>query len=261
MIYRKLFYALFCILTSSLYGIYPQYKNISRTETDSIQKRSTSGSYLSQMYIDNIRTSVKSILELGSRDAIDALKLSEHYKCHVFAFECNPQMLATCKGNIGRNPNVTLVPYAVWNKTGPLSFFPMIEVPGVFYNPGASSCFPVDRTGHHKTYIQTEVTVPAIRLDEWLHGQGINSIDLLCVDVQGAALQALEGMGNYLNTVSYIITEIEHKTVYTGEALYSEVEKFLDERGFQMYVGSINRFFGDYLFIRKDLVEAWDKLN
>ncbi len=258
---RHLSYLLFLLNPITLWGTYPEYQKINSLKKEMIENRATSGSYLSQIYTDNIRTDVNSILEIGSRDAIDALKLSEHYKCHVFAFECNPDILDVCKKNIGSNQNVTLVPCAVWNKTGPVSFFPMVETPSVFYNPGASSCFKVDREGHHKTYIQAETTVPAIRLDEWLKSKEIDSIDMLCIDAQGAALQVLEGMGKYLDTVNYIITEIEHKTIYAGETLYPDVAAFLDMHGFQMYVGSINRFFGDYLFIRKDLIQAWDALN
>ncbi len=261
LIKKNIVYVIVFLNIVTLYGGCPKYKNIDSLEREIVQKRATSGGYLSQMFTDNIRTSVNSILELGSRDAIDALKLSEYYKCHVFAFECNPSSITVCKENVGNNPNVTFIPYAVWNKTGSISFFPMIEVGGIFYNPGASSCFPVDKDGHHKTYIQTEISVHAIRLDEWLKSQKIDFIDMLCIDLQGAALQALEGMGEYLKDVKYIITEIEHKTIYTGEALYSDVENFLDRHGFQMYVGSINRFFGDYLFVRKDLIHAWDELN
>ena len=258
---QSLCITLFFLNIITLYVAYPLYKNIDSIEKDIIQKKATSGGYLSQMFTENIRTSVSSILELGSRDAIDALKLSEYYKCHVFAFECNPSSITVCNENIGNNPNITFIPYAVWNKSELISFFPMIEVPGIFYNPGASSCFSVDREGHHKTYIQTEITVQAIRLDEWLKNQGIDFVDMLCIDLQGATFQALEGMGEYLKDVKYIISEIEHKTIYSGEVLYSDIEKFLDRHGFQMYVGSINRFFGDYLFVRKDLVRAWDELN
>lgn len=242
----------------NVYAEFPKYQNIELSENELIQSCPTSGSYLDDLYTSNIPVhDVHSILEIGSRDGLDALKLSEYYKCHVFAFECNPEALTYCKNNIKNNLNVSLVPFAVWNKTKTISFYSMVETEGVFYNPGASSCFQVDKGGHHRTYVQGEISVPAIRLDEWLEQQKISSIDMLCMDTQGSALQVFEGLGDYLKQVKYIIVELEHTKIYIGSAHFSEVEKFLEEKGFSMYVGKINRFFGDYLFVRKDIIHSW----
>jgi len=247
-----------CGLLVNMQAKYPPYKEISAQQQEFIRNLPITGGYLDEIYTSNTKKAdVHSILELGSRDCIDALRLSEYYKCHVFAFECNPEAINACKKNIQDNPNVTLIPFAVWNKADVISFFPMVETQGIFYNPGASSCFPVSRDGHHKTYVQKEITVPAIRLDVWLQSQGIDSIDMLCMDVQGAALQVLEGMGSYLDHVKYIITELEHTKIYLGEALFAEVEQFLAAQGFKMYLGRVNSFFGDYLFVRKDIIRSW----
>lgn len=258
-IFQKITQLTFCLLISfNLNAKYPQYKEIPSKEKTKLANISTSGSYLDDIYTSNIpRASVGSVLELGSRDCIDALKLSEYYKCHVFAFECNPEVINICKNNIKDNPNVSLVPLAVWNKTDKISFFPILEKKNVCFNQGASSCFKVSPDGHHKTYAQKEVTVQATRLDEWLTSKKISSIDLICMDVQGAALQVLEGMGKYLDNVKYIIAELEHKRIYLDQILFSDVEKFLEQKGFKMYVGKINRFFGDYLFVRKDIIVSW----
>lgn len=256
---RLLIKGLILLVFNLSYSDYPKYIPIPSKLSRDIKSMNTDGGYLRDMFVSNIRTPVRSILELGSRDGIDALKLSEHYKCHVFAFECSPDAIGVCMKNIQKNPNVTLVPLAVWNKTGPISFFPMVETKGIFYNPGASSCFPVDRSGHHKTYIQKEITVQATRLDDWLRSKKIESIDMLCIDVQGSAYQVLEGMGDLLEKVQYIIVELEHTVIYQGEVLFGEVENFLKSKGFEFYIGSKNRHFGDYLFVKKELVDFWER--
>src|SRR5690349_4844090 len=50
------------------------------------------GDYLHPNFLKFIdKNQVHFILEIGSRDAIDALDLSQFYQSHVCAFECNPQ--------------------------------------------------------------------------------------------------------------------------------------------------------------------------
>jgi len=41
------------------------------------------------------------------------------------------------------------------------------------------------------------------------------------MDLQGAELLALKGLGNYLNNVRYIHIEVSHKEMYSGQVMYS----------------------------------------
>ena len=75
--------------------------------------------------------------------------------------------------------------------------------------------------------------VKAIRIDTYCAQHGIKSIDLLCMDVQGAELRVLKGLGSVLERVRYIITEIEIKPLYYGQALYPEVHGYLKASGFR----------------------------
>lgn|GEM_PF-3837307 len=247
------------LITSHAFAHWPRYIEVDMSEKYRVATLGGSGGYLDEFYTSVIRrnSDVRSILEIGSRDAKDALKLSEFYRCHVFAFECNPATLRNCLINISRNPNVTLIPYAAWDKTGTIDFFPIIETPDVDYNPGASSCFPVSQSGHHKKYVQGKIEIGAVRLDEWLDYNEISQVDLLCIDAQGATLNILKGLGKNLAGVKYIITELGHKTIYEGEALKDAVDQFLEANGFRMYIGKMNRFFGDYLYVRKDIIAGW----
>lgn len=247
------------LISAVLFGDYPSYLRPDLLEESRILNMESGGGYLDEFFTSIIRRNadVKSVLEIGSRDAKDALRLSEYYKCHVYAFECNPHTLELCRNNMDQNKNVTLVPCAVWDKTGLIDFYPMVETPGIEYNPGASSCFPVSRSGHHKTYVQEKITVESTRLDDWFRSQGISQVDLLCIDAQGATMNILQGLGNDLAGVKYIITELEHKTIYEGEVLKDSVDAFLESKGFRMYIGKMNRIFGDYLYVRKDIISGW----
>lgn len=209
------------------------------------------GSYLN--FVNKIdKDSVKSIFEIGSRDAKDACQLSHFFKCHVFAFECNPVAIEICKHNIDTNPNITLLPLAIWNRSGPMSFYRVIAG-----NIGASSCFKFNPEARNypdivaEGLVQEEIIVNAIRLDEFLEINDIDSIDLLCMDVQGAAFEVLDSLGKYLEKVKYIIVELETHPIYKGEVLYDDIEEYLTYRGFQRASNALDKdgLFGDVLYI------------
>jgi len=204
------------------------------------------GAYLQDVftrYIDE--TKVNTILELGSRDALDAVELSDHYNADVYSFECNPSAIEICKGTIGDHKRVHLIEKAVWDEEGTISFYPVING-----NTGASSCFVAIDDYKYETYEQDEVLVPAIRLEGWFAETGV-SPDLICIDLQGAELRALKGMGEIPASVKYIITEGQTKPIYEGVNLIPEIEDYLEDFGFSIRAEClINPYFGDFLFVR-----------
>lgn len=206
------------------------------------------------------KNQISVVLEIGSRDAIDALCLSEHFKAHVYSFECSPEALGVCQYNIGDNPNITLVPLAAWNKSTTLSFFPVIAA-GEDPLIGLSSIFKLDPSGPiQNTQKQREINVQSIRLDEWMEKEKLDRADLMCIDVQGGSLQVLEGLGKKLSEIKYIIAEVEYQQYYIGQVLYPEVETYLNSYGFtpvaQMFHNGIYKDVADTLFIRNDLIPA-----
>lgn len=226
-------------------GAYPKYQPFAHSSVKG------EGSYLG--FARKIKKDkVHSILEIGSRDARDAIALSDFFHCHVWAFECNPGAIDLCKQNIGNNPNVTLVPYAVWKETGTIPFYAVSE-----HNIGASSCFPFNTDAKNypdivaEGLVQQKIEVPAIRLDKFLDENRLESVDLLCMDVQGAAYEVLQSLGSYLSKVRYIIVELEMHSIYEGEILYQDVDRFLNEQGFKRASASLkeDQLFGDVLYI------------
>ena len=201
-----------------------------------IRDRAGTGDYTSSTFTDHIdQDSTNIILEIGSRDAIDALKLSHFYNTHVFAFECNPYAIEICKYNIRGNPNITLVPLACWNESKDVSFHPVIGTKfgnTSYVNIGASSILELHPENSANPDIRDEITVPAVRLNEWLALNNLDHIDLLCLDVEGATLQVLQGLGDSIKNVTYIITEIFHGDFYENQATAESIDTFLTEAGF-----------------------------
>ena len=190
--------------------------------------------YINHVFAPHINPNeVNLIFEIGSRDAIDAIALSEYFTSPVYAFECHPDAVEVCKGNIGENPNVHLINSSVWDIDGEITFHPVIP-DGEEYLLGASSIFPIDSSGPFgNSQLQKEICVNACRLDTWIKSNNLSSPDLLCIDVQGGTLQVLKSLGGYLHNVKYIIAEVESKRYYEGQALVNEVLDYIIPYSFQ----------------------------
>jgi hypothetical protein len=61
----------------------------------------------------------------------------------------------------------------------------------------------------------------------------IDTIDLLCIDLQGYELNALKSLGDYLHKVKYIITECSIVSTYTGGATFNELNNYLSNYNFE----------------------------
>lgn len=81
---------------------------------------------------------------------------------------------------------------------------------------------------------QTVQRIPAktTRLDDVPE---ISRIDYLKLDVQGAELDVLRGGERHLKNALFVQAELEFVPLYKGQALFSDVEPFLRERGFLLH--------------------------
>lgn len=207
------------------------------------------------------RDAVRRIFELGARDGEDTILLRNFFQCPVIAFECNPQAIRLCKRKLRWRRHITLVEAAVWHEDTEIDFFPVTNSSWAdgrattdgyrnrpMTNIGASSCFEA-RGDYLQHYEQRKIRVPAVRLETFCRVNKIPSVDLLCLDLQGAALQALKGLGCLISTVRYIIAELENREIYHGQSLYPEVHDYLVKHGFRQ-VAYVYRddWFGDYLY-------------
>jgi FkbM family methyltransferase len=205
---------------------------------------------------------IKVAFEIGSRDARDAVAIRDFYgPTQVYCMECNPEAVALCKKTLAGEDNISLVEKAAWRESGPLTFYPVVKSYRDGHeerNIGASSCFPESGDYvHREKFIQEEITVDAVRLDELCCELAVPAIDLICMDVQGAALQVLQGLGEKLKDTSYIITELEVSPVYEGQSLFPEVAEYLRGHGFQEMAQDMQfPEYGDFLFVNEKAVSA-----
>jgi len=170
---------------------------------------------------------VQCIVEVGARDCRETLGFAAAYPAaRIYALECNPDMLPACRAAVAGMARITLIEKAAAEEPGRLKFYPVDPAT----NPGASSLFRASGKYRLEEYRQREVEVDAVALQSVVESE--SRIDLLWMDVQGAELAALRGLGPRLADVSLIHLEAEFEEIYAGQPLFPDVRAFLVRAGF-----------------------------
>ncbi|MBL1175880.1 FkbM family methyltransferase [Pantanalinema sp. GBBB05] len=103
------------------------------------------------------------------------------------------------------------------------------------YRPNAAY---VSRFAGLQTMMSPDFTIDmeVTTLDQACQDQGIEQIDFLKIDVQGADLQVLEGAAHQLAySILAIRIEVEFSPLYLEQPLFADVDVYLRQRGFTLF--------------------------
>ena len=180
------------------------------------------------------------IVEVGSRDCLDAIAISRQFDCEVIAFEPSPPNYFVCSANISRmgSSKVLLGERCLTDISGLVKFG--VVASSLYNNPGASSIFEIDFNNRSiidpdrgRSSIQKYVDVQGVRFDETKYA----TPQTIFMDVQGAELLVLKGFGTLLQDVQNIVLETSLITTYIGGSIYAEVRDYLKQFGL-LYIRS-----------------------
>lgn len=80
------------------------------------------------------------------------------------------------------------------------------------------------------------VEIETTTLDNFCQTEGINEIDLLQIDVQGADLDVLEGANWILEkSILALQIEVEFSHLYTNQPLFADVDSYVRKHGFTLF--------------------------
>jgi FkbM family methyltransferase len=206
---------------------------------------------------------VEVVLDIGSREGEDSVKLKELFPdAKIYAFECTPFSIKRWKDYV-KNKDIILIEKAVCDFSGYTPFYVMNPDKCVTSHPngnqGANSLYvsnpnyPLEKFGYNaEKRVQDRIIVPCVRLYDWVLQNNINKIDVIWMDIQGAELLALKGMGyDLLSTVRAIHLEVEFYEEYIGQPLFNDVDSFLKENGFDFVsFENSSALFADANYIR-----------
>jgi FkbM family methyltransferase len=203
--------------------------------------------------------SIETVVEVGARDCRETVTFSELLpSSRVYAFECNPDTIPVCRARVAGKPNISLIECAVADRSGTTKFFKIdttrtrTTVPDG--NPGAS-LFRSSGQYSVEEYVQIEVEVPVTTLKTFMQERRIGLIDLLWMDIQGAELMALRGLGEYIDRVRIIHSEVGFFPIYADQPLFRDIKAYLNAHGFRLVsFTTMGRYFGDAVFVNQRLL-------
>jgi FkbM family methyltransferase len=150
----------------------------------------------------------------------------------VFAFEPNMHVVSKLFGAL---PNIIAVPMAVSETDGCSEF-------NITAAHQSSSLLSVDADNARRWIGQGDIrvvrktVVPTIRLDTFMNLTGIQTVDYMKIDAQGADLAVLKSSGDRLRDFRKIYLEVSVTPypVYHGCPSKQEIVQFLEERRFRL---------------------------
>lgn len=192
---------------------------------------------------------IKCIVEVGAADGRDCVIYAERCpEATIYAFEPLPENFKKLKEKALEEPRIIPINAAASSKTGTAPFY-------VSALEDASSLLPPKKTNTEiDKYISTRsvIDVTLKTIDQECSAQGIDNIDILKMDAQGAELEILQSATKLLKrkAINVIYSEVNFIELYDGACLYHELMTFLKE-----YVYALHSFYD--LKHNKDGRLAW----
>jgi len=166
-----------------------------------------------------------------------------------------PLIFGQLQENISKFPNALAFNELISNTDG----FP--EQLNISSNNGESSsilALGTHKVKHPDVHYIDKIALTTRRLDTLFKNNNLNIEDyqFLNIDIQGAELLALKGMGDLLERVKYAYIEVNKDSLYEGCPLKPEIDDFMDKKGFFNVTVSWSgdNGWGDAFYIRKDLL-------
>jgi|YNPBryBLVA2012_1023415.scaffolds.fasta_scaffold07070_2 FkbM family methyltransferase len=193
------------------------------------------------------------ILEIGANDGSHtALFLERFPRAKIYAFEPDPRACEKFQQRLGTDPRVVLEKIAISAIDGEIDFFMSDSRPSEHIPAHWDMSSSIRKPKKHLevfpwcTFEQT-IKVPTHRLDTWLQRAGIQHIDFIWADVQGAEIDLIQGGKTALAHTRYFYTEYANEELYEGQVCLRDMLRLLPN--FQL----IYRFSGDVLLKNKCL--------
>lgn len=163
--------------------------------------------------------------------------------------EANPIIYDKLRDNIAHNEDAIAYNYCIGDEDGKLVTFHVS-------NNGSQSSSILElgthKTAHPEVHYVEDVEMKMRRIDKLFIFNNPLAYDFLNIDLQGAELKALKGMGNILNNFKWAYLEVNQQELYKGCALVGEIDEYLAVFGFRRvetkWCG--NTGWGDALYVK-----------
>jgi 2-O-methyltransferase len=166
------------------------------------------------------------ILEIGCHDGENTLWFIEKFKeARVHCFEPDPRAIKKFKDNFSQYKNVTLHEFALGDEVGKATFHQSSHTdPNGDWDASGSLMAPKNHlTEYPWVTFDSSVTVDVETLDAFCEKNGIQEVDLIWMDVQGAELKVIAGGAKTFMNTRFIVTEYNNKELYSGQPKMKQI--------------------------------------
>nr|VFJ64615.1 MAG: fucosyl-beta-1,4-N-acetylglucosamine oligosaccharide 2-O-methyltransferase NoeI [Candidatus Kentron sp. FW] len=196
------------------------------------------------------------ILEIGCNDGTDTLWFLEIFENpKIYCFEPDPRAIARFKEKVGQHPNINLFEIALSDHDGSVVFYQsdgqlneraMEDMPEGWDLSGSIKRPKEHLKVHPWINFDKKIMVKTETLDAWCNKQGIDVIDFIWMDVQGAETDVFKGGVNTLAKTRFLYTEYSDTELYDGQRTLKQLLQHLD------YFKVLVRYSGDVLLKNKN---------
>lgn len=211
------------------------------------------------------------ICDIGACEGEDSIRFARAFpRAQVFAFEPLPTNIREIERNLAAYDarSVSLVPVALSDRTGEAEFHVSSGRPpdsgNLAWNFGnkSSSLLEPSASNAPNPWLRFEerIRVPTQTLDDFCRSHGIERIDFIQLDVQGAEQRVLTGATAMLPGITAIWLEVACREHYRGQPLAGDIQRYMHDRGFRLAHASYRdpRFGeGDHLYVNVRHFRTW----
>jgi FkbM family methyltransferase len=190
----------------------------------------------------------KGVLHVGANVGEEAPIYDELGIKRVCWVEAHPDIYFKLQNNIAKYPNQFAMKKCVGDENGKEVIFHVS-------NNGSQSSSILElgdhKAQHPDVHWINHFTMTTERIDSFFNTDG--EFDFLNIDLQGAELLALKGMGDMLNDFKWAYIEVNKSHVYENCALIEDIDFYLGAYGFQRVEtkwASANLTWGDALYVK-----------
>jgi FkbM family methyltransferase len=165
----------------------------------------------------------KTFLELGAHRGTDTTWMAAIPGVHIHAFEPDP------RNDIPNLPNVTAHRMAIGAHDGPGRLIQSAEGWGQEWTFSSSIRPPKHHLDRYPVTFRGEVDISVATLDRFCVDHGIDTIDFIWADIQGAEGDMICGGRRTLAHTRYLYTEWSDDELYEGQSSLSELVRMLPD--------------------------------
>jgi len=178
------------------------------------------------------RLEYRSVIDGGAnRGSFTDAFLQLHRPQRLVLVEAIPELAEQLRVRYAGKPEISVVSAALSDQNGEAQF-------EINRSDASSSLLPIDPRNtewfSRDLRVARKVQVPTMTLPALMEEQGLETVDLLKLDLQGAERLVLTGGEAVLERVRVIYTEVFFEQHYAGAWLFREMDGFLSSRGFKL---------------------------